>query len=381
MASDLFKINQIIALITAVLLVIFSGFLLTVNKERKPNRLLLFIFLVINAAYLIGFLVISNLKPHTTLIVSIFYLLHSSGFLFGPVIFLYTKLTVGAIYMIGIKDLIHLVPFCCALFYIFFTYGIFGDPNKIWNQTDRMIIDLVLNLQVMLYVIFSLIEVKKYRNRLRNYYSSIEKLNFYWLSIVLYGFFFMWVADFINFILRRLFILPTEVHTFIVTLSILTNFIFAVLIFYEGFKRPQFFHLPEQSEEKPKYEKSKLTKEENDLILNKLSAFMEKEKPYLDPVLTLSGLAKKVDASPRHLSQVINDSLNKNFYDFINSYRVNESLKYLAGSGNNRKTILEILYESGFNSKSTFYKVFKDLTGESPTGFKNRKNLHDEIKK
>jgi len=115
----LFQINQILAVVTALLLIIFSIFLLTIKKERKLNRRLLFIFLVINAAYLAAYLVISTVKPVTLLTLFIFYFLHSTGFLFGPIIFLYTKSTISAIEKIGRKELVHFIPFFCALLYIF----------------------------------------------------------------------------------------------------------------------------------------------------------------------------------------------------------------------------------------------------------------------
>ncbi len=245
----LFQINQILAVVTALLLIIFSIFLLTIKKERKLNRRLLFIFLVINAAYLAAYLVISTVKPVTLLTLFIFYFLHSTGFLFGPVLLLYTKSTVGTLQRISTGEMVHLIPFSCALLYVLIRYIIFGSPGEIWDQSDRMFYDLILHVQVMPYMIFSLIEIKKYGKRIRNYYSSIEKLNFYWLTIVLYGFFFMWIADFINFFLRRLFVLPSDLHATIGTLSLLTNFIFAILIFYEGLKHPQYFHFPEQLQE------------------------------------------------------------------------------------------------------------------------------------
>jgi len=104
-----------------------------------------------------------------------------------------------------------------------------------------------------------------------------------------------------------------------------------------------------------------------------LNDFLEREKPNLNPAVTINDLAQKLNIPLRYLSQVINDSLNQNFYDFINSYRIKEALKYLSDSGRDKMTILEILYEAGFNSKSTFYKVFKDHTGESPTEYKKRR--------
>ena len=83
-------------------------------------------------------------------------------------------------------------------------------------------------------------------------------------------------------------------------------------------------------------------------------------------------LSEKTEIPVRYLSQVINDILGQNFYDFINSYRVNEAIKQLENPSGSKKTVLEILYYAGFNSKSTFNKVFKDYTGITPTEYKKR---------
>jgi AraC-like DNA-binding protein len=101
---------------------------------------------------------------------------------------------------------------------------------------------------------------------------------------------------------------------------------------------------------------------------------MEREKPFLNPGLTLSDISEKTSIPVRSLSEVINNSLNKNFYDFINSYRIKESQRLLEDSAVNRKTVLEILYEVGFNTKSSFNEAFKRHAGLTPTQYKKRNN-------
>ena len=148
-------------------------------------------------------------------------------------------------------------------------------------------------------------------------------------------------------------------------------FILANIIFYKGMRQPELF---DGIEEKPKYETSTLTKAEKELYLKKLTSYIQKEKPYLMSSLTLNGLAKNLSMSPQHLSQIINELLNQNFFDFINSYRIEEAKKILSNPANNKKTILEILYEVGFNTKLAFNRAFKDRTGMKPIEFK--RTLH-----
>ena len=101
---------------------------------------------------------------------------------------------------------------------------------------------------------------------------------------------------------------------------------------------------------------------------------MKNDKPFLDPALCLSDLASKLSIPPHHLSQVLNTCFNQNFFDFINSYRIKESKELLSIQAPIKKTILEIIYETGFNSKSVFNNAFKKYTGMTPSQFRKFNN-------
>ena len=97
---------------------------------------------------------------------------------------------------------------------------------------------------------------------------------------------------------------------------------------------------------------------------------MDKEKPYRETGLTLPMLAHMIQVSPHHLSQVINEKLNKSFFDFVNEYRVDDAKKAMTGPDAGRFSILGIAMDAGFNSKSAFYTAFKKHTGITPSRFK-----------
>ena len=82
-------------------------------------------------------------------------------------------------------------------------------------------------------------------------------------------------------------------------------------------------------------------------------------------------LAGDLDISPNHLSQVINQYEKKNFYDFINMYRVEEFKRRALKPENSNYSILAIAYDSGFNSKSSFNQVFKKIEGKTPSRYLN----------
>jgi AraC-like DNA-binding protein len=97
---------------------------------------------------------------------------------------------------------------------------------------------------------------------------------------------------------------------------------------------------------------------------------MEKQRPYLDPELSLSALAKELGINRNQLSQSINDGLGENFYDFVNKYRVEEVKRLMADPNKQNYNLLGIAVEAGFKSKSTFNLIFKRFTGLTPTEYK-----------
>jgi AraC-like DNA-binding protein len=147
--------------------------------------------------------------------------------------------------------------------------------------------------------------------------------------------------------------------------------IFCYLIIYKALANPEVFS---RNDQLPQQKKKSLSKSSNDKYLHKLLSFLDREKPYLDPSLTLYDLAEKVSIPPRSLSEVIKSSLAQNFYDFINTYRIKESERLLSDPSSHHKTVLEILYEVGFNSKSSFNQSFKKVTGRTPSQYRSKKS-------
>ncbi|WP_254921159.1 AraC family transcriptional regulator [Flavobacterium sp. ov086] len=126
------------------------------------------------------------------------------------------------------------------------------------------------------------------------------------------------------------------------------------------------------SEEKNNGELVTNEKEYNEELL-KLKQYMVEEKPFLNPSLTIQDVSATIEIPVRDLSLLINHKLEQHFYDFVNTYRIEEAMEILKDSTKSKMTILEILYEVGFNSKSSFNTAFKKHTSNTPTEY--RKNL------
>jgi AraC-like DNA-binding protein len=146
-------------------------------------------------------------------------------------------------------------------------------------------------------------------------------------------------------------------------ISIASSF-FIYFIGYHSFQRQEVLRMYEQS----KYDKSSLSDSAAISILKELKTVMEKEKPYLDSSLKLPELSTRLKLTQNQISQVINDLEGKNFPDFINSYRIDLARELLLDSS--EKRVIEVAYESGFNTKASFNGVFKKFTGMSPSQFK-----------
>ena len=111
-----------------------------------------------------------------------------------------------------------------------------------------------------------------------------------------------------------------------------------------------------------------------------LKKLMESEKPYLNPSLKLGDLAEQLHIKPKDLTVVLNHGLNKNFYDFLNQYRIHAAKEKLLDPAYDHLTILAIAYESGFNSKSSFNSIFKKSVQLTPKEFKNLHCLNGNLK-
>jgi AraC-like DNA-binding protein len=139
-------------------------------------------------------------------------------------------------------------------------------------------------------------------------------------------------------------------------------------------KMPQLVNIPEplkpdireeQENTKPVKINPALVKE----LEQKLFWIMEQEKIYLSSELTIQDVAEKLNTNKQYISEILNRSFHKNFYDYVNDYRIEEFKKLISQPGSDRMNILGLAYEAGFNAKATFNAVFKKKTGLTPSQF------------
>jgi AraC-like DNA-binding protein len=315
-----------------------------------------------------------NRLPSSFLMV--FLLMNAFSFLMGPLLYFYVRSVVYRDFTWRRGHLIHTVPLALYLFSLAVVAVI--DPASLINigslkagffgAVVMPIFAGIISFQILSYLAASLWALRSYRVRLRDSYSSLDKLSLSWLQLIIGGIGLIWVIGAIN-SLVAMGAREGKPWPWLSIVNMLIIFGIANIIIFKGLKQPEIFS---GIEEKPKYEKSPLTDEESERLAGSLKAFMESKKPHLVPGLSLSDLAKEMAVPPRALSQTINSRLKKNFVDFVNSYRVEEAKRLLSESSVNGKTILEIAYEAGFNSKSVFNKAFKKNAGAPPKEFRKK---------
>jgi AraC-like DNA-binding protein len=124
-----------------------------------------------------------------------------------------------------------------------------------------------------------------------------------------------------------------------------------------------------------KYSKSSLSEKRKKEILAMIEKEMQENRFFAGNLASLSGLAGRINESTHHVSQVINEKLNKSFFELIALYRVEEAKRLLVSQQGNSLTIEEIAEEVGYNSKSSFNNAFKKITGQTPSQFRTSQDI------
>ena len=217
---------------------------------------------------------------------------------------------------------------------------------------------------------------KKLDINIFNNFSSYENVNLQWLRKLIYTFGVIWTVLMIFATVHHVFQMFSWIfctHGLMLSLSA-----FIILIGYYGLKQNEIFiQYPDRkteyvTEPKTKYAGVFLKETDTENYVSKLKQFMATEKPYLEADLSLPELANQLDIPSHHLSRVINEQFGVNFFDFINQYRVEEVKSRINNPEFENLSLLGIAFDCGFNTKSAFNRVFKKMTGFTPSEFKNK---------
>lgn len=240
----------------------------------------------------------------------------------------------------------------------------------------------ILIAQGMAYMTASIRLLVRYNRHLKDVLSSsVEEIQMTWLRNITVAGLSAWILFFIeDFFLSQ----GINLSNFVFVSAVFAVYVYAMG--FVGLMKSEIFSTPEAEEamhevseidtddrslsSSSKYKKSGLTEESAKQIEKQLIALMEKEAPYRDADLTLSRLAHLLSITPHNLSEVINSTQQKNFYDFVNGYRITQVKQDLADPAKHHLKILSIAFDAGFNSKASFNTLFKEHSGTTPSEYR-----------
>lgn len=308
--------------------------------------------------------------------------------LHGPFLYLYISSLIQHNFKFTAKKLLHFLPF--VLFNLYILIAAFSPDfaeGILLNHVEQahkppLPFNLFLILTVLsgpIYFILSIHLFKKLDINIFDNFSSDKNVNLSWLRKLVYSFGIIWTALMIIATIHHIFHLFSLVFcTDGISLSLS---VFVILIGYFGLKQKEIFsqEIVEEKtayvtadKKKEKYAGIVMSEEEWNDCAVKIKNYVETEKAYLNPDLSLPQLAEKLDVPSHHLSRVINDQFGVNFFNFVNKYRVEEVKAKINDPKFQNLSILGIAYDSGFNSKSAFNRVFKQMEGMTPSEYRSQ---------
>jgi AraC-like DNA-binding protein len=298
-------------------------------------------------------------------------LLSSSFLLFNPCLYLYVNSLTRTQFRLHWMQLFHLLPF---IFFETYTY-IITEPfslDTFFLHDQYYLFRLAFASSTILswciYIPLSLILVNRHRMNLRNEWSNIEKNeNLSWLLVfaVFYVVFCLF-AVIITVIAYFNHLNPLTPHIY----NYFTLLLLVYIISFYGLGQQIPTKQIIQEELQTPYKNSTLTEEIKNSIQQKILLYFESGKGYLNPDLNMNVLSENLKIPKYQITEVLNTKIGMNFFQFVNHYRV-EAVKRMLADAGNKFSIEAIGYECGFSSKSSFYTVFKSMTGETPVSYRN----------
>ncbi len=361
-----------------------SLFLIVLLGGKKNKMLADKILLVMLAVYAITiggpYIEIYNRNnsypyPHLMNNAWLFLLLH------GPLLWFYVKSLIIKNYQFRFFHFLHFLPFFVLLVLHYFNFLSLTANEKILLTQDELFTTTVffkirgifIGLSSIGYNIWALILLRKHRKNIMNQFSTIENIDLAWLRTLSLASLIVFTVNVFLFNLNNYLHFAGFYELAQIAYSFST--IYVLFIGYFGIKQGRIFvdysnTEVEQFLETGKKEKLILTeKKDYSDIINKLTLLMEQKQPYLDPELNLAKLSSLMKTKPELISEVLNSSLNQNFFDYINKYRIEEFKIKCLTKESKHFSVMGIAYDCGFNSKAAFYRAFNKFEGMSPTAY------------
>lgn len=375
MTSNFLNIHDAILLMTFVECFFIVGLLRVLPTHRFQSRMLLSVFFLLSAAWVVSTLLswnleLRNLSINKTLFSPL--LISFSLLLQGPCLYLYFRSLTEQINFRSPRMLLHLVPLTLAtlaiiLFDVDGVAWILKTPIPHYKEMAARFAWTLIRCSPVVYVIACFYVVRGLHEQLRQAYSSISVTEFKLAYFVLLGFFVHWLWAFFQYLAGNF--LSESVNNwignfedFLIVLQVNGLLVLGI----NNTRELLNFSLPEPEE--PKTTEQPLDPSKVQLV----EKAIHDKKLYLENNINLDRFSELAGLKPRELSGILHEHYKLNFFEFINGLRLEEAKKLLSSPELAEVSILDIIYKSGFNSQSAFQRFFKRMVGCTPTEFRRQ---------
>ncbi|MEO9511136.1 MAG: AraC family transcriptional regulator [Flavobacteriaceae bacterium] len=359
---DIIHILSIFVQLPLIMVLLYKG------KGNVSNRLMSFFFF----AQILGslnYLLWSQRDQLSLLHLQLVYIAPPFFTIWGPTFFLFIKSQTKANFKFKWSFFFHYIPFLALALYFVFVYHIHSPEikkallhsNSVYKFSVTSGLSVFISIQVFVYNLISIVTLERFALRNKSGKSELLK-RIQWNRFMMYGYFIACIINNIGKVLYASNYLEESKDYMI--MSGLVFLLYFTTILGNALLGSHFGGTSKS------VNAQKHAPHEFEHLKQKLEHYLKTEKPYLEFNLSLSDLASKIEVSKRFLSNYINTYEHTTFQDYINQYRIKEAKRLIESNLDTAKTILEIVYESGFNSKSAFNMAFKKHTNTTPTKFK-----------
>ena len=302
-----------------------------------------------------------------------------------PSFYLYIVAVCFTDFRLRAKHLVHAIPFIITNVIFCFKLYFLDDLEKMQFYEHRSqfpelyYFQLMLALQIVLYSFGVFSVLKKYKELYQENYANPKTSIFKWLfqiSTVIFTLYYLSIA--------KNFLRYTDFDLMWIWANVIMQFLALIVTCWfvlKALNHPELFRgidsklqlardiLPKENENAIEIKEDKSEVITTQILT--LKHYMSEKEPFLDPSLTIQELSNQIEIPVRDLSVLINHHMDQHFFDFVNEYRIQKAMGILKNPLKSDLTVLEILYEVGFNSKSSFNTSFKKYTNLTPTAYRN----------
>jgi AraC-like DNA-binding protein len=311
-------------------------------------------------------------------------------FTYGPLLLLYTQSMINEKFRFKWYYWLHFIPF---VIFLIFSLVLINKPVVPADlsgflladgfQTHRIVFGVWFFISIITYGITIFILIARHQKKITDLFSyKSERITLQWLKILSITFYVAYNIVFITASLN-VFDLFNAFDPLTFSFAGLTFMAFAISFY--GIRQPLIFNnrdivnqepvlieIPPETSRSSMYERSGLLPNDINRITKTIEHYFQNKKPYLNGNLTLQDIARQLDIPKHHLTQVFNMGIGKNFYTYVNDFRLAEVKDRLKDPAYKNLSLLAIAFDSGFNSKTSFNTLFKKHTGLTPSDYQKK---------